>query len=376
MKASFPQPWLPLLAAASLLIGGCGDQMVEFPMCDNANGACPSADGGADQDAAAAEVADGAAGDAQADVQADAQDGQDAQDAGQDTAQDASETSGDAADPPDSPDVADSTDPADAVDAMDAADVVDTADATDAAEVTDAADATNTGDSGDSADSQDAEIAQDQSDTSGACTQAPIALLSNATFAVLAGSTVTSTGLTTITGDVGVSPGSAVSGFLPGIIVGAVHAGDSVSALAMADLTTAYNDAAGRTLCPVTINGNLGGQTLAPGLYKSTSSVEISSGDLTLDAKGDATAVFIIQVASTLTTTAGRKVFLVGNAKAANVFWQVGSSATLGTTSVMHGTILADQAITMKTGAVLTGRLLARIAAVSLDSNTIVLPPL
>lgn len=376
MKATFPRAWIALLAAASLWIGGCGDQMVEFPMCDNANGACPSADGGADQDAAAAEVADGTAGDAQAEVQADAQDGQDsldAQDAGQDMAQDASETSGDAADGADSTDIADSTDLADAVDAMDAADVVDTADAMDAAEVTDAADATNTGDSGDS---QDTEIAQDQSDTAGACTQAPIALLSNATFAVLAGSSVTSTGLTTITGDVGVSPGSAVSGFLPGIIVGAVHAGDSVSALAMADLTTAYNDAAGRTLCPVTINGNLGGQTLAPGLYKSTSSVEISSGDLTLDAKGDATAVFIIQVASTLTTTAGRKVFLVGNAKAANVFWQVGSSATLGTTSVMHGTILADQAITMKTGAVLTGRLLARIAAVSLDSNAIVLPPL
>jgi hypothetical protein len=124
----------------------------------------------------------------------------------------------------------------------------------------------------------------------------------------------------------------------------------------------------------VTVAGNLGGRTLAPGLYLSTSSLEISSGDLTLDAQGDEDAVFIFQMASTLTTTAGRQIILSGGARATNVFWQVGSSATLGTTSVFHGTILADQAITMGTGAIMNGRLLARIAAVALDSNPIVTP--
>jgi hypothetical protein len=134
-------------------------------------------------------------------------------------------------------------------------------------------------------------------------------------------------------------------------------------------------DAAGRTLCPVTVAGNLGGQTLTPGLYKSTSSLEITSGDLTLDAQGDGDAVFIFQMASTLTTTAGRQVVLSGSAKATNIFWQVGTSATIGSTSAFQGTIMADQAITLNTGATLTGRVLARIAAVSLDSNIIVEPP-
>jgi hypothetical protein len=208
--------------------------------------------------------------------------------------------------------------------------------------------------------------------TTGACSQASIALRSAGNHAVLAGSTVTSTGATSVTGDLGVSPGTAVTGFPPGILVGAQHAGDPASAQATGDLTTAYNDAAGRTLCAVAVAGNLGGQTLAPGLYKSTSSLEITSGDLTLDAHGDAAAVFIFQMASTLTTTSSRQVILSGGARASNVFWQVGSSATLGTASVFQGTIMADQAITLGTGATLNGRALARIAGVSLDSNTIV----
>jgi hypothetical protein len=173
-----------------------------------------------------------------------------------------------------------------------------------------------------------------------------------------------------------VSPGTAVTGFPPGNLIGAQHSGDPAGALALADLTTAYNDAAGRTLCPVSLAGNLGGQTLAPGLYKSTSSLEVTSGDLTLDAQGDPDAVFIFQMASTLTTTSGRKVILSGGARATNVFWQVGSSATLGTASVFQGTIMADQAITMGTGATLNGRVLARIGGVSLDENTIVTPAL
>src|SRR5207248_2688817 len=181
----------------------------------------------------------------------------------------------------------------------------------------------------------------------------------------------TNTGATTVTGDLGVSPGTAVTGFPPGTVTGTTHAGDAVAAQAQIDLTTAYNDAAGRSVGAVTVAGNLGGQTLTPGLYKSTSSLEISSGDLTLDAQGDANAVFIFQMGSTLTTTSGRQVILSGGAKAANIFWQVGSSATLGTTSVMKGTILALTSITATTGATVEGRLLARNGAVTLDSNLV-----
>ena len=206
------------------------------------------------------------------------------------------------------------------------------------------------------------------------CAQASVDLRSAATFAVLAGSTVTNTGPTKVIGNLGVSPGTALTGFLPGKVVGTEHLGDPTAANAEADLTTAYNDAAGRTHCPVSIAGNLGGLTLAPGLYKSTSSLEISSGDLTLDAKGDANAVFIFQMASTLVTTVGRQVFLKGGAQASNVFWQVGSSATLGSYSVFKGTIMADQAISFDTSARLDGRALARIAAVTLDTNAVTLP--
>lgn len=210
--------------------------------------------------------------------------------------------------------------------------------------------------------------------STGACSQAAVALGTSGNFAVLAGSTVTNTGPTSVTGDLGVSPSSAVTGFPPGTLVGTQHAGDPTAATAVADLTTAYNDAAGRTLCAVTVAGNLGGMTLAPGLYASTSSLGITSGDLTLDAQGDPDAVFIFKMASTLTTTSGRQVILAGGAKAAHVYWQVGSSATFGTTSAFSGTVMADQAITLDTGATLDGRALARIAAVTLATNTIVKP--
>ena len=170
------------------------------------------------------------------------------------------------------------------------------------------------------------------------------------------------------------SPGTAVTGFPPGLVNGAIFAGDSTAAQAELDLTIAYNDAAGRTVGAVTVAGNLGGRTLTPGLYKSTSSLEISSGVLTLDAQGDANAVFIFQMASTLTTTSGSQVILSGGAKATNIYWQVGSSATLGTASVFKGTIMADQSITLNTGANLEGRVLARIAAVTMDSNIITIP--
>ncbi|MBL0062981.1 MAG: DUF3494 domain-containing protein [bacterium] len=193
-------------------------------------------------------------------------------------------------------------------------------------------------------------------------------------YGVLAGSTVTNTALTTINGDLGVSPGTAVTGFPPGVVNGSMHEGDAAAAQAKLDLTTAYNDAAGRTTAPITISGNIGGQTLAPGLYKSNTSLEITSGDLTLDAQGDGNAIWIFQIASTLTTTSGRQVILSGGARAGNIYWQVGSSATLGTNSVFKGNILADQSITLTTGATLDGRALTRIAAVSMDSNTITVP--
>lgn len=204
--------------------------------------------------------------------------------------------------------------------------------------------------------------------------EAPVPLGLTGAFAVLAGATVTSAGLTAIYGDLGSGPGTAVEGFPPGTISGMIHAGDAATTLAQADLTTAYIDAASRNVATITVAGNLGGQTLPPGLYKSTSSLAISSGDLTLDAQGDANAVFIFQMASTLTTTAGRQVILSGGAQAANIFWQVGSSATLGTATIFKGTIMAQESITMETGATLHGRALARIGAVTLDANTVTLP--
>jgi hypothetical protein len=194
-----------------------------------------------------------------------------------------------------------------------------------------------------------------------------------ANLAIVAGTAVSNTGATVITGDLGLSPGTSVGGFPPGILNGTLHINDAIATQAKLDLTAAYNDAAGRTATDiVTLSGNVGGLTLTPGLYKSTSSLAISSGDLTFDALGNPNAIFIIQIASALTTTSGRKVFLAGGASASNIFWQVGSSATIGTTSAFKGTILAMQSITFNTGATLNGRALARTGAVIMAGNTIV----
>jgi hypothetical protein len=193
------------------------------------------------------------------------------------------------------------------------------------------------------------------------------------TFAVLAGSTVTNTGATAITGDLGVSPGSAVTGFPPGTVSGTIHAGDATAATAQTDLTAAYNDAAGRTSGAISVSGDLTGLTLAPGLYKSTSSLGIT-GTLTLNALGNANAVFIIQMATTLTTGVGSQVILTGGAQAKNIIWQVGTSATLGANSSFQGTILANQSITLNTGAQMRGRAMARVGAVTLDTNAVVIP--
>ena len=204
--------------------------------------------------------------------------------------------------------------------------------------------------------------------------QATVSLGADASIlAILAGTTITNTGATNITGDIGLSPGSSVGGFPPGILNGTLHINDNIATQAKLDLTAAYNDAAGRSCTDmVLLAGNIGGLTLTPGLYKSTSTLAISSGDVTFNALGDTNAVFIIQIASSFNATSGRQVFLSGGAKASNIFWQVGSSATFGTTSVFKGTILAMQAITFDTGATLDGKALARNSAVVMAGNTIV----
>jgi len=188
-------------------------------------------------------------------------------------------------------------------------------------------------------------------------------------FSILAGSTVTNTGPTVVSGDIGVSPGTAVTGFPPGLLGGTIHLADGAAANAQATLTNAYVDASTRS-GGTPESGDLVGKTLNTGVYTSTSSLDLS-GDLTLDAQGNPDAVFIFQIASTLTTSSGSHIILANGAKACNVFWQVGSSATLGTASVFKGNILALTSITVTTGVNLQGRVLARNGAVTLDSDTI-----
>lgn len=202
----------------------------------------------------------------------------------------------------------------------------------------------------------------------------PVGSLEN--FDAVAGSTVTNTGPTTIAGgDIGLSPGSGVTGFPPGMLIApaVMHITDPIAAQGELDLTSAYNYAAGLPGGAV-LPGDLSGLTFTPGLYKNSSTVMLSAGNVTLDAQGDANAVFIFQIASTLTTLGSTQVILAGGAQAKNIFWQVGSSATLGTNSIFKGTILALQAITLDTGASLQGRALARNAAVTFDSNTVTAP--
>ncbi len=200
--------------------------------------------------------------------------------------------------------------------------------------------------------------------------QPPVGLGTVAPFAVLGGQTVTNTGTSTIFGDVGVSPGTAITGFPPGVLVppGTIHATDTVAAQAQSDLTTAYLDAAGRT--PFTVeSADLGGQTLAPGVYEEAALT--LTGTLTLNGQGDPNSVFIFQAGSTLTTASNSTVSLIDGAQPCNVFWQVGSSATLGTTTTFVGTIMALTSASLDTGATVMGRVLAQNGAVTLDDNVI-----
>ena len=203
--------------------------------------------------------------------------------------------------------------------------------------------------------------------------EAPVGLGTAAGFSVLAGTGVTNTGPTRLTGALGTCPTLAVTGFPPGVVNGATHAADAVCLQAQTDLTTAYNDAAGRPPT-TTFTGvkELGGQTLTTGVFKASSFA--MTGALTLDAQGDPSAVFIFQAGSTLITAPNSRVVLVNGAQACNVFWQVGSSATLGVGSTFVGTILALTSIAVNTNATVQGRLLARNGTTTLDSNTVAVP--
>jgi hypothetical protein len=204
--------------------------------------------------------------------------------------------------------------------------------------------------------------------------EARVGLGTAQSFAVLGGAGVTNTGPSVINGDLGTCPTPAITGFPPGAVNGTIHAADAVACGAQSDLTIAYNDAAGRAP-NTTYPGptDLGGQTLTPGVYMTATSFAIT-GTLTLDAQGDPNAVFIFQAGSTLITAPNSNVSLLNGAQACNVFWQVGSSATLGVGSMFVGTILALTSIAANTNAVVQGRLLARNGSTTLDSNTITAP--
>lgn len=189
-------------------------------------------------------------------------------------------------------------------------------------------------------------------------------------FAVLGATTVTSTGLTTISGDLGVSPGTSVTGFPPGTLTGTIRADDAVARQAQTDLTTAYNALAGAACTTNMTNMDLGGRTLTPGVYCFASSAAMN-GVLTLDAQGNSNAVFIFQIGSTLLVNINSSVLTIKCAQDANVFWQVGSSATLAAGVVLRGNIVALASITLGQGTTVFGRALARTGAVTMDISSV-----
>ncbi len=196
---------------------------------------------------------------------------------------------------------------------------------------------------------------------------ATVGLGTAGSFGVLAGTTVTNTGATTINGDLGVSPGSAITG--APTVSGTIHVADAVALQAQSDLVTAYNDAAGR---PVTNTySTLGGLTLVSGVYAVSAATTNLTGTLTLDGQNDPSSVWIFKATSTFITSSSSRVALINGASPCNVFWQVSSSATLATGSTLAGTVMALTSITITSGATVNGRALARTGAVTLDNNTI-----
>ena len=203
-----------------------------------------------------------------------------------------------------------------------------------------------------------------------------VELGSAADDAVLAGSTVTNTGASVLDGSLGLWPGTSVTGFPPGIVLapGTTNVNDAVAQQAQADLTVAYTDAAGRPI-DATTTADLVSLNLQGGVYAGPNKSPLSlSGPLTLDGAGDPTSVFIFQTDSTLITASNSTITLINGAQACNVFWQVGSSATLGTNSDFTGNILALSSITVSAGVTVHGRALARNAAVTLDTDTFLQP--
>jgi hypothetical protein len=212
--------------------------------------------------------------------------------------------------------------------------------------------------------------------TSSQACQPPVNLGSAANFGILAYSTVTNTGLTTITGEnLGLSPGSSVTGFPPGVLVppAVMDITNPIAAQAQLDATIAYNYMAGLPNAAALPN-ELSGLTFTPGLYKNATAVSLTSGAFTLNAQGNSNAVFIFQIGTTLTTLGNTQIILSGGAQAKNVFWQVGSAATLGTYSFFDGTIIAYSSITIQTGVTFVGRALALNGAVTLDTDTVTAP--
>ena len=190
-------------------------------------------------------------------------------------------------------------------------------------------------------------------------------------FAVLGGTTVTNTGPSSVNGNLGLWSGTSITGFPPGTVSGSIDATDALAMQAQMDLTGAYNVAAAQPCGGVLTGQNLGGQTLTAGVYCFASSAQLN-GTLILNAQGDANAVFIFQIGSTLTTLSSSQVTVINGATGNNVFWQVGSSATLGTSSQFAGNILALSNITLDSGADIScGRALALNGAVTMDTNDV-----
>lgn len=203
---------------------------------------------------------------------------------------------------------------------------------------------------------------------------ATVGLGTAAPFAVLAWTPkIASTGATVITGNLGISPAAAVTGFPPGIVHGTIHKADAVALQAQSDLTTAYNDAAGR---PVTAtHGTLGGLTLVAGVYNAGGVVLDLTGTVTLDGQNDPSSVWIFQATSSLVTASSSVVKLINGASSCNVFWQITSSATLGSHSTFVGTIMALASITMGSGVTVHGRALANTGQVTLIDDRITSSP-
>ncbi len=199
-----------------------------------------------------------------------------------------------------------------------------------------------------------------------------VGLATAANYSVIGGQTVTNTGPSVLDKSVGLAPGSAVVGFPPGTVLapGTIQAANAVSLQAASDLTTAYLDAAGRVVEFTQANPDLTGLTLIPGVYAATAKAPLSlSGALVLDGQNNPAAVFIFQTDSTLITASGSSITLINGASECNVFWQVGSSATLGSGSTFVGNIMALTSIAAQTGATIQGRAMARNGAVTLDNN-------